>query len=120
MYSSLLTTNIMLISDLPYLEEISTKDLIFGAALLALNAFALATGVNSLANASTSVFLRTIGKITIGIGRGTASAVGNNPIASVNAYSSGFDIVLTRTVSRTSSNYASKTVNVIAIDLPFV
>jgi hypothetical protein len=106
----------MLISDLSYLENVSENDLIFGGALLALDAFASVGSGNTLT--ATDVIFSSHGKVTKATGTGTAIASGTNPLAGVDVYYAGFDKVKVKIHSGTGANYAFETVSVKAMDLP--
>jgi hypothetical protein len=111
---------IMLIFDLPYLENLAEDQSVVGGALLEVTAVAFAAGSSTYTQADTGVKLKTVGngKVTIGKGKGTALAIGNEPYAYTDYYADGFDKVIVKGRSGQGKHYAASHIRVIALDLP--
>lgn len=115
-------TRVLEIKDLPILEELSTENAsgIVAGTQIGVNATASATGDNSTAITYTKVKLKPIGngRGMIGIAKGSAFAIGNDPIADTFYTAEGFDKVIAKGRDKTRKNSASSKVIVIGIDRP--
>jgi hypothetical protein len=111
----------MNIDDLSHLEDLSEIDSIAGSgALVAVEANASATGDSSYNFARTTARVRELRNgVSIGIGRGTAVAVGEDPIASVSVYGIG-DKVIGKTKTKYFPNKDTAIARgfILVIDLP--
>ncbi|PZV20508.1 MAG: hypothetical protein DCF21_04735 [Leptolyngbya sp.] len=112
--------NAVKIRDLAYLENLAEKKSVMGGALLEVTAVASATGSTTYTLADTSVMLKTVGngKVTIGKGKGTALAIGDDPYAHTNYYADGFDKVIVNSRSGQGKRYAVSHIRVFALDVP--
>ncbi|NJL46284.1 MAG: hypothetical protein HC929_00695 [Leptolyngbyaceae cyanobacterium SM2_5_2] len=110
----------MNIIDLSYLDTIAAETSLFGGASLAITAEALASGSNSLTLTDTNTLVRTVpsGKVTIGKGKGSAIATGDDPYANVSYWAAGFDKIIVKEGAKQGKSYASDALRIIALDLP--
>jgi hypothetical protein len=110
----------MVISDLPYLDDMAPNGAIAGGAVLGVTALALATGDATYTLTGTHTIIKTIpsGRVTLARGTGTALATGNDPYAEVSYYSEGFDKVIAKSRSKESQYFAIENFRIIAIKLP--
>jgi hypothetical protein len=88
----------MQIADLTYLESIAeNEDAISGGVAVGVDAYAGATGNSTYTLTDTNTTARLLPSgISLGMGRGFAAAIGNDPIAGVNVYGEG-DKIISRT-----------------------
>lgn len=111
----------MLINDLSYLEDIPAANSIVGStAMVGVEANALATGDSAYTLANTTAKFRELGNGgSIAMGRGTAVAIGDDPMAEIIAYGEG-DKVIEKTRTRYFKNKNTEVARgfVIAIDQP--
>ncbi|MBF2047343.1 MAG: hypothetical protein IGS54_08265 [Elainella sp. C42_A2020_010] len=110
----------MQINDLNYLESIAVPNSVCGGALVAVNAYASASGVLTLTGANTNTRAIQLGNGgSIGFGRGRAIAVGDDPMAEVTVYGEGDKVIKrTRTHYIPGRDIAVARGFVLAIDLP--
>ncbi len=112
----------ILISDLPYLENVLENESILGSAsLLGITSYASAEGDVTYTLATANTDLKTVGngKVTIEKGTGTALAIGTDTaIADFSYDAQGFDKVIAKRNSGAGENYAFDSVRVIAISTP--
>ena len=98
----------MLIVDLPFLENVSENELIFGSASAAVGAHASASGDNTLALTETSLVLKEKknGKVKLK-GKATALAVGDaDPIAETYHAVDGCTKVKVKIIEKEGENFA--------------
>lgn len=114
----------MLISDLPYLENVSENESILGGDslhALGITSYASAQGDDTYTLATANTDIKTVGNgnVTKGKGTGKALAIGTDTaIADVNYYALGFDKVKVKTKSGQGENYAYEIFYVKAMDVP--
>jgi hypothetical protein len=94
----------MLINDLSYLESISEINAISGGAFVGVTADASAAGDPTLTLTDTTTKIHELGNGgSIGKARGTAVAIGSDPLAVVGVYGSG-----DRVIAHTKEHYFAK------------
>lgn len=109
----------MLITDLPYLENVSKNESILGGdSALGITSHAYAEGDYTYTLATANVDIQNKGQVTKATGTGTALAIGNDPYANVDVYCGGFNKVKIKTKSGQGENYAFESVKVKAMNVP--
>ena len=110
------------IKDLAILEELSIENAsgIIAGAQIGIEATASATGDDSSTIINGDTNLRTIanGRGSIGRGKGSALAIGDDPMADTSYTAEGFDKVIAKERNKKGKNSASSNVMVIGIDRP--
>jgi hypothetical protein len=95
----------MQITDLGYLESISTSNSIRAGALVSVDAYASATGDSAFADVYTNAKVKEFKNGgSIGFGRGKAIAIGENPVAGVSVYGEG-DSTNDKIIEKTKVHY---------------
>lgn len=108
----------MQVTDLSYLDNVSENELISGSVGVLVDATASASGYPSSILTLTDARARLLPSgVSIAFGRGLAVANGDNPTANVTVAGDG-DIVVGKTINRSSQDIAVARGWIIAIDLP--
>lgn len=109
----------MLIADLPCLEEVSAHDLTAGSVSLEINALAYATGDSTYTATNTTAKVKSVGKVYLGFGLGSAYAYGDSGHYTDVWYAAdGFNIVNAREFHRRGSNDSSSHLRFIGVRTP--
>lgn len=107
----------ILVSDLPYIEDISEDNSILGGSLLGITSSASATGSSAYTFTSTDITMKAK-KVTKATGSGTALAIGDDPYAGVDYIALGFDKIKVKERYEEGDNYQFNVITIKAMDRP--